>query len=88
MEIRVENKQLRVEAPGTGEIKLIGSDLEELIEEGFMDSETVPAAKLINMVDEISDQLGLTWKGATHWDPMGRNVGGAVFMSNIWRIVE
>lgn len=86
--IRLENGQLKVDQVGTGDIKIIDATLEDLIAEGFMDSETMPSNKIIQVMDGISDQLGLTWKGAITWDPLDRNLGGAVFMSIPWRAVE
>lgn len=86
--IRLENVQLKVDPVGTGEIKIIDATLDDLIAEGFMDSETIPSNKILQVMEGVSDQLGLTWKGAFTWDPLDRNLGGAVFMSIPWREVE
>lgn len=87
-EITLYNKDLRVRGVGTGSIRVIDASIEDFLEIGFLDSETLASAKLSRLVATINDQLGLTWKSATFWDPLDRTLGGAAFMSNIWREVE
>jgi hypothetical protein len=84
----VRNKNLQVTPVQTGDIKIIDSILEDLITADFMDSETMPSDKLLSLINDLEDQLGLTWKGATTWDPLDRNLGGAIFMTMPWRQVE
>lgn len=87
-EIRLYNKDLKVKPVGSGSIRIIDASITDFLEVGLMDSETLASDKLKNVVEAINDQLGFTWKGARFWDPIDRTIGGAAFISNIWREVE
>lgn len=87
-EIRLENQGLKVTSVGTGDIAIIDATPEDLIANGYLDSNNLPSSKLLTILNGIAEHVGLTWEGATHFDPLDRGLGGAVFMSNIWREVE
>ncbi len=87
-EIRLHNPELQANPLEIGTIRIIDASLDDLIDIGFLDSPTLPSSNLLRVLDEIFDQLGMTWKGdPLFWDPMDRNLGGGVFISNIWQEV-
>lgn len=83
---RLHNSQLKNETTGTGSVIVIDLGVDDLINIGMMESETIPSPELMRVVDAISDQLGISWKSEPlFWDPLDRGLGGAVFITNIWR---
>ena len=87
-EIRLHNPDLQANALETGDIRVVDASINDLIEIGLLDSPSLPSAGLLRILDEIFDQLGMTWKGDPQfWDPMDRELGGAIFISNIWQEV-
>ena len=87
-ELFVPNTSLQVKPLQKGDIQIIDALISDLIAAGFMDSETIPSDRILSLISSIEDQLGLTWKSAATWDPLDRNLGGAVFISSPWRQVE
>ena len=87
-EIRLHNSDLQANPLEIGNIRVIDATIDDFIDIGFLDSPTLPSSSLLRILDEIFDQLGMTWKGdAQFWDPMDRNLGGGVFIANIWEEV-
>lgn len=87
-EIRLHNPDLQANPLETGTIRVIDASIDDLIDIGFLDSTTLPSSALLRVLDSIFDQLGMTWKGDPQfWDPMDRNLGGGVFIANIWQEV-
>lgn len=88
-EIRLHNPELEVEAVESNDVEIVGTDIDDLITIGMLDSETVPSSKLSRIISSILGQLGITWDGNVgFWDPMDRGLGGAIFISNSWESIE
>jgi hypothetical protein len=88
-EIRLHNPELKVDTVINGDIQIVGTDIDDLIEVGMLDSSTIPSTKLSRVISAIIGQLGITWDGNVgFWDPMDRGLGGGIFMSNSWESIE
>lgn len=85
-DIRLHNSTLKNESVGTGPIQIIDMSINELIETEMMESSSIPSIDLLRLLDSISDQLGVTWRGdPLFWDPLDRGIGGAIFITNFWQ---